>query len=254
MANPDKILSLATQAGKCLLESGAETYRVEDTICRICKSLKMEHAESICMPTAIYVTATMDGKSYTKVSRISNRSTNLNKVDLINQLSRDAETLTEDQFERKLDEILHDTPYSNPKDLCFAGVSAFGFTLLFNGSPADAIISFFIGILVRWIEKTLSSLQMNNFFTGAISAATLTWLTLLLNALGLVASAETVTIGVLMLLVPGLAITNAVRDSIAGDLISGLARAAEALLIAVSVALGNGVGMMIWMWMGGIIG
>ena len=57
-----------------------------------------------------------------------------------------------------------------------------------------------------------------------------------------------------MLLVPGLAITNAVRDSIAGDLISGLARAVEALLIAVAVALGNGAGMIIWIWMGGIIG
>ena len=57
-----------------------------------------------------------------------------------------------------------------------------------------------------------------------------------------------------MLLVPGLAITNAVRDSIAGDLISGLARGAEALLIAVAVALGNGLGMMLWIWMGGMIG
>ena len=139
------------------------------------------------------------------------------------------------------------------KDLFFAGLSAFGFILLFNGSPIDALIGFMIGILVRWIENSLSEMQMNNFFTGAIAAAALTWLTLLLNSLGLVASSETVIIGVMMLLVPGLAITNAVRDSIAGDLISGLARAAEALLIAVSVALGNGVGMMIWMWMGGII-
>ena len=70
----------------------------------------------------------------------------------------------------------------------------------------------------------------------------------------LVVSTDTVIIGTLMLLVPGLAITNAVRDSIAGDLISGLARGAEALLIAVAVALGNGAGMMILIWMGGIIG
>ena len=254
MANPDKILYLATQAGKCLLESGAETYRVEDTICRICMSLKMEHAESICLPTGIYVTATLDGKSYTNISRISNRSTNLNKVDQINQLSRDADQLNEKQFEDKLNEILNNSPYTTIKDLFFAGLSAFGFTLLFEGIPTDAVIAFLIGILVRWIEKSLSKQEMNNFFTVAISSAVLTLLTLVLAEIHFVASTETVIIGTIMLLVPGLAITNAVRDSIAGDLISGLARAAEALLVAVSVALGNGAGMMIWMWMGGIIG
>ena len=77
---------------------------------------------------------------------------------------------------------------------------------------------------------------------------------LLLSLFHLTVSADTVIIGTIMLLVPGLAITNAVRDSIAGDLISGLARGAEALLIAVAVALGNGAGMMLWIWMGGIIG
>ena len=71
MANPDKILTLATRTGKALLESGAETYRVEDTICRICRSLHMEEAESICLPTGIYVTAMMNGKSYTKIAQIS---------------------------------------------------------------------------------------------------------------------------------------------------------------------------------------
>ena len=254
MANPDKILELATQAGKCLLESGAETYRVEDTICRICRSLKVEDAESICLPTGIYVTATMNGKSYTKIARISNRSTNLNKVDRINQLSRDAMHLSEDEFEAQLNQILNETPYSSAVDLFFAALSAFGFTLVFGGTVNDGIMAFFLGILVRFLDKNLSRLEMNGFFSVAISSACLTFLALMFSAIGFVYSSETVIIGTIMLLVPGLAITNAVRDSIAGDLISGLARAAEALLIAVAVALGNGAGMVLWIWMGGIIG
>lgn len=254
MANPDKILTLATQTGKALLESGAETYRVEDTICRICRSLHMEEAESICLPTGIYVTAMMDGKSYTKIARITQRSTNLHKVDQLNQLSRDASSLNELQFENKLNEILNEAPYSNKTELFFAGLSAFGFVLVFGGVLSDAIVAFFIGILVHALQKKLSALQMNSFFSVAIAAATLTVLTLFATLLQLVVSTDSVIIGTIMLLVPGLAITNAVRDSIAGDLISGLARAAEALLIAVAVALGNGAGMIIWIWMGGIIG
>jgi uncharacterized membrane protein YjjP (DUF1212 family) len=254
MANPDKILTLATQAGKSLLESGAETYRVEDTICRICKSLHMEEAESICLPTGIYVTAMMDGKSYTKIARIPQRSTNLHRVDQLNQLSRDAASLNEHEFEKKLNEIIHETPYTNLTDLLFAGLSALGFVLVFGGVFTDALIAFLIGILVRLLDKTLGKLQINSFFSVAISAATLTILALMASYFHMTVSADTVIIGTIMLLVPGLAITNAVRDSIAGDLISGLARGAEALLIAVAVALGNGLGMMIWIWMGGIIG
>ncbi len=254
MANPDKILTLATQTGKSLLESGAETYRVEDTICRICKSLHMEEAESICLPTGIYVTAMMNGKSYTKIVRITSRSTNLHKVDRLNQLSRDASQLDEQQFEQKLNEIINETPYSSKTDLLFAGISAFGFVLVFGGVLSDALLAFFIGILVRILEKSLGRLQMNSFFSVAISSAVLTILALLASLMNLTISTDSVIIGTIMLLVPGLAITNAVRDSIAGDLISGLARGAEALLIAVAVALGNGAGMMIWIWMGGIIG
>ncbi len=254
MANPDKILTLATQTGKSLLESGAETYRVEDTICRICRSLHMEEAESICLPTGIYVTAMMNGKSYTKIVRITSRSTNLHKVDRLNQLSRDASQLDEQQFGQKLNEIINETPYSSKTDLLFAGISAFGFVLVFGGVLSDALLAFFIGILVRFLEKSLGRLQMNSFFSVAISSAVLTILALLASLMNLTVSTDSVIIGTIMLLVPGLAITNAVRDSIAGDLISGLARGAEALLIAVAVALGNGAGMMIWIWMGGIIG
>ena len=49
-----------------------------------------------------------------------------------------------------------------------------------------------------------------------------------------------------MLLVPGLAITNAIRDTIAGDYVSGVARAADAFLCAVAIAVGAGFVMYFW--------
>ena len=51
----------------------------------------------------------------------------------------------------------------------------------------------------------------------------------------------------LMLLVPGLAITNAIRDTIAGDTLSGLARATDAFLSAISIAVGAGFVLYFWM-------
>ena len=61
------------------------------------------------------------------------------------------------------------------------------------------------------------------------------------SKLGLCHSIDTLIISVIMLLVPGLAITTAIRDTVSGDLVSGLARTAEALFVAVAIALGSGL-------------
>ena len=56
--NLNKLLKVSTLAGKILLESGAETYRVEETIVRICLAFGAENAESFVIPTGIIVTIT----------------------------------------------------------------------------------------------------------------------------------------------------------------------------------------------------
>ena len=52
---------------------------------------------------------------------------------------------------------------------------------------------------------------------------------------------EVIITGAMMPLVPGLSMTQAIRDTMRGDLVSGVARAAEAVLIAVAVAAGVGL-------------
>ena len=56
---------------------------------------------------------------------------------------------------------------------------------------------------------------------------------------------QSVITGTLMILVPGIAITNSLRDIMGGDFVSGLSRMIEAILIAASIAIGVGVMMMI---------
>ena len=80
----------------------------------------------------------------------------------------------------------------------------------------------------------------------ATTSVLLTLSALILEKLQLIHNIDSAIIGSLMLLVPGLAITNAVRDSIGGDLLAGIIRAVEACLIAIAIALGAGVTMSIW--------
>ena len=49
---------------------------------------------------------------------------------------------------------------------------------------------------------------------------------------------DEVTIGVIMLLVPGVALTNSLRDILLGDTLSGILRMIEALLLAATLAIG----------------
>ncbi len=49
-----------------------------------------------------------------------------------------------------------------------------------------------------------------------------------------------IIIGAVMPLVPGVAITNALRDTISGDFVSGVSKLSEAFGIAIAIALGVG--------------
>jgi uncharacterized membrane protein YjjP (DUF1212 family) len=55
-----------------------------------------------------------------------------------------------------------------------------------------------------------------------------------------------------MLFVPGIAITNSIRDFLSGNMLAGVARLTEAIIIGVSLAAGAGVVLEIWYMMGGL--
>ncbi|MCF0114413.1 MAG: threonine/serine exporter family protein [Erysipelotrichaceae bacterium] len=250
MSLADRILETATNAGVQLLESGAETFRVEDTVCRICSTMHLEKPECFCMPTGLFTSVEYEGKVYTRVVRIKERKNDLEKIHLINDLSRHAGSLTIDEFEQRLNLIIQPNPYNVYIDILFASLGAFGFTFVFGGTIKDACFSFIIGSMIRSLMILLNKSKINSFFINTFCSLILTSSALILHKLNLTNNYEMVIIGTIMLLVPGLAITNAVRDSLAGDLVSGLARATEAILIAVSVALGSGIAIIL---LGGLL-
>ena len=90
--NRKKILVLALYAAEIMLKNGAETYRVEDTIMRICKSRKIKYVEALVTPTGIHIS--VDNKNTEEENmlsfnkRIKNRKINLEKVAKVNDFSR----------------------------------------------------------------------------------------------------------------------------------------------------------------------
>jgi uncharacterized membrane protein YjjP (DUF1212 family) len=89
-AEEKEVMDLALQAGHLLLENGAEIFRVEETMERICSHYGVESANEFVLSNGIFVTAGNEReKVFAKVEHIPVSGTHLDKVTAINQLSRE---------------------------------------------------------------------------------------------------------------------------------------------------------------------
>ena len=172
----------------------------------------------------------------------------MQRIHKVNDLARNIvkNKLTVEELNDNLKEIEEERRYSNTITIFFSPVGAFGFVFLFGGSLRDAIAAFLIGIVVKYFSIKGENIGLNSFFNTSICAGILAFLAIISIKIGLAFDMDKVIIGSIMLLVPGLAITNAIRDTVAGDLVSGLARGAEAFLTAIAVAVGTGVVLSFW--------
>ena len=243
--NIEKLLNTIIEAGKMLVESGAEVNRVEETMVRMCRCFEgIEYADSYVTLTGIMFSLTYDNQTMTRICRVHTGEVDLNRIDQINTLSRRicSNPISVDELANELDRIKGMSRYTFKETMLFGAVGAAGFGMFFNGTLLEIVMSFFIGILIRCISCFLSKHKLNSFLNNAISAGSAALSAQLIHQ---VLPQTNVDIS-FMLLVPGLAITNAIRDTIAGDYVSGVARAVDAFLCAIAIAVGAGFVMYFW--------
>ena len=137
-----------------------------------------------------------------------------------------------------MNKIEKEPKYSVWMTTLFGGIGAAGFALFFDGGMLEIVISFAIGILIRLLVSLLSMMKMNDFINNVIASMLLAILSIFSKKVFLVIDVNVVVISGIMLLIPGLAFTNAIRDTIAGDYLSGVSRVMETLVCACAIALG----------------
>lgn len=241
-----KVLILALHAGEIMMKSGAEIYRVEDTVTRICKACDIPFVEVFATPTGIFISldaGSSDSDMHTFIKRIKNTRIDLEKISKINQFSRQFTTtdLSVEEGLKILKQIDHDKEFSFSWRVMGAGLITSFFTIMLGGNAADFAASLFIGVLAYCSSLILERLQLNSFMRIFCSCMLVALLAITSMHLGLGEHRDLIIIGSIMMFLPGVAITNAVRDFLSGDSLSGLARAAEAIMTAVSIAAGVGV-------------
>ncbi len=240
----DQMLNTITDMGGVLLENGAEIYRVEESMRRLCQAYGLETGEVFAISSSIFCSfQDENGHNYCRMRRITSRTMDLDKVERANALCREvcAGPMAAEEVERRLREIEGGKRYSFPARLGSSVLVAAAFTLLFGGGWLDAVLAGVCGGAIRLGLSFMEKRKSNFFFTNLAVSALAAALALTAFRLGMPVHTDKVIIGALMLLVPGVALTNFMRDLMAEDFISGMLKLTEALLVAAAIALGTGV-------------
>lgn len=237
-----KILVMAILAGKIMLQNGAETYRVEDTIKRICKSRDIKFTQAFVTPTGIFLSVEYKDELFSYIQRIKSMKIDLEKIALINDFSRKFvnSDMTVKEGMEHLDQIKNTKPFPKWIKFTCSGLASGFFTLLFGGNFQDLLSAFFAGFIVVLIIDYLNKLNITFFLSNVIGGVIATAISLLFSNILIGSNIDKIIIGSIMPLVPGVSITNAIRDSISGDFLSGVSRTVEAVIIALGIAFGVG--------------
>ena len=226
-------------AGKIMLVSGAETHRVEDTMNRIAIANGVANPQSYATPTGLNFS--VDVASTTNSLRISKRSTNLHKIAEVNNVSRNIAdgkmTMPEAFHKLQMIDREHAT-YPAWIHILTAAVASGCFMMMFGGTGFDFLPTSIAGALgftgMLAFERLIEIRFLAEFFGAFVIGAS----AFLFVSLGIGNMMDMIIIGAVMPLVPGLPITNAIRELMSGHLLSGISKGVEALLTAFAIGAG----------------
>lgn len=247
-------VTLSFKMGELLLRSGAEIFRVQETMERVAHAYNVEEYDVYVLSNAIFANAVENGEhTQSKLKFVPGSSVHLGRVDAINQLSREitvGKYTVEEAFE-KLHEISR-IPYTKTLFMVLScGIGSACFSYLFGGSFFDALAALFCGFILEIFLRVLDSRNASKFITNLSSSALVALSAVLLYNLGLGHDLDKIIIGSIIRLVPGIALTTSIRDFLGGDYLSGTIRMIDAFLVGGCIAIGVGIIVMLYTMTGG---
>lgn len=245
----EKVLSLALDLGKSMVRSGAEMNRVEDTVIRIGYAYGMKKTEVFSIISVIYATVIdSEGKTQSQLRRISSMSVNFEKLEKLNDLSRRIckNKPDPDEARRELESIC--VPGKKFNIIVCLGymLASASFTVFFGGTLLDAVASMPIAAMIYLMQSFIKTQGTSRLFFTALESAAAGLAALLFVHFGFGNNADMIMIGDIMLLIPGLMLINSLREMLCGDMMSGLLRMLESVLVAMAIAVGFALPILFW--------
>ncbi len=244
MTDTKKVLSFAVELGDVLLRNGAEVYRVEDSVLAILNSYDITNCDVYVLTNGIFASADeITEHASSMIRHVPMYPMQLSRIAALNSLCREvcAKNITLEEAWIKLDECKRIPNYSLPLLIFATGIGCGGFSYLYGGTPMDALMATLVGIILRVFLHFEARMNNSKTITNVLASMVVSILALSFYGTGLPVHYDKIIIGGIMPLVPGIALTNSIRDFINGDYLSGSIRLIDALLTAFCIAVGVGI-------------
>ena len=245
-ASADSVMDLALQAGHILLASGAEIFRVEETMERICSHFGVRSEHVFVLSNGIFFTGGGEREHvFAKVEHIPVSGIHMDRIAAVNQLSRDIGKgrYSPEEAAGQLERIRNMPEKRRIVRVLAAGAGSAGFCFMFGGDLQDSLCAFAAGFVMYLFMLYIAEKHFSKIVRNIFGAAIVTFLCAAAVKLGMACHMNYMVIGSIMPLIPGVAFVNAIRDIADGDYISGAVRMLDAMLIFVCIAIGAGISM-----------
>lgn len=238
--------------GEMMQACGAEVFRVEDTLNRMGRAYGVERMNVFVITSSIVITMELpDGQELTQTRRIHEAGGNdFSKLEQLNALSREYCTapFSDGELHDRL-AVIRQNQLPRRNRYLGSVLAASSFSIFFGGSFADALVSGAFAVFICFMQEYVAAICMNtmifNVVVSFLAGSGICIISRLIPFLHM----DMIMLGDIMLVIPGIAITNAVRDVLIGDTISGIMRFIEAMLWAGCLAFG----FMSAIWLVGIL-
>lgn len=238
--------ALLTELASGLAAYGAPAHRLEEAMAALAGRLGVS-ARFFAMPTAVFVSFEGAAGPQTTLLEVKSSDVNLQRLVALDRVLNDVwdESCTVQEGIAQIRRIVTSAdPYPAIVPIaCFAVVSGSA-ARFFNGGlsevAAAAALGVLVGVLSGLARRNREYARVLEFVAGMVVA----FLAMVIGSMTPL-SVQTVTLGGIIFLVPGLTLTMAVTELSTRNLVSGTARLVGALTILVSIGFGVAIGQRI---------
>jgi uncharacterized membrane protein YjjP (DUF1212 family) len=246
-----EVIDLSLWAGQLLLQNGAETERIEETVHRIGTALGCDWLDVSINSTGVLVTAVSGEEFRTKTRRVVRQYVNMATLSQVNELSREIARGEVDAVEcrRRLRHI-SDMPhlYNRWVTALSGGIACAALALSFSAALTSALATFAGTTLALLFRQELIKRQYNTYMVVILTSAVGALLTGAAFRAGLIPDAQQAVYASALALIPGVQLINSVSDIIKGYTMMGIARGITGAFISLAIALG----LVLALWMLGV--
>lgn len=235
------VIDLSLWAGQLLLQHGAESARIEETVHRLGTALGADWMDILVSPNAIAVTTVSGPEFRTKIRRVVSFKVNMHILDEVNTVSRWVETGALDRHQvREAFQRIDGLPkqYGRWQVIIMVGLACAAFSRLFGGDWAVFAVTFISSAGAMWVRQELNRRYFNALLVVIITAFAAAVFASSATIFKLSPQPQTALAASVLLLVPGVHLINAAEDLIAGHLVTGMVRGVLGGLVSLGIALG----------------